>query len=91
MGAIALDLAQYDSDAIHLSRVPRETIAATSDRLLKLNHDERAAIPVIHPGRVDVIAGGSLIFQVLAEQLPDIQDLTVSEHDILDGIALSQL
>ncbi|MBP2320924.1 exopolyphosphatase/guanosine-5'-triphosphate,3'-diphosphate pyrophosphatase [Kibdelosporangium banguiense] len=91
MGAIALDLPQYDSEAIHLSRVSRETIAATSDRLLKLNHDERAAIPVIHPGRVDVIAGGSLIFQVLAEQLPHIQELTVSEHDILDGIALSQL
>jgi exopolyphosphatase / guanosine-5'-triphosphate,3'-diphosphate pyrophosphatase len=91
MGAIALDLPQYDSEAIHLSRVSRETIAATSDRLLKLNHDERAAIPVIHPGRVDVIAGGSLIFQVLAEQLPHIAELTVSEHDILDGIALSQL
>lgn len=91
MGAIALDLPQYDSAAIHLSRVSRETLAATSDRLLKLNHDERAAIPVIHPGRVDVIAGGSLIFQVLAEQLPHIAELTVSEHDILDGIALSQL
>jgi exopolyphosphatase/guanosine-5'-triphosphate,3'-diphosphate pyrophosphatase len=91
MGAIALDLPQYDSEAIHLSRVSREMLTATSDRLLKLNHDERAAIPVIHPGRVDVIAGGSLIFQVLAEQLPDIQELTVSEHDILDGIALSQL
>jgi exopolyphosphatase/guanosine-5'-triphosphate,3'-diphosphate pyrophosphatase len=91
MGAIALDLPQYDSEAIHLSRVSRETLAATSDRLLKLNHDERAAISVIHPGRVDVIAGGSLIFQVLAEQLPHIAELTVSEHDILDGIALSQL
>jgi exopolyphosphatase / guanosine-5'-triphosphate,3'-diphosphate pyrophosphatase len=91
MGAIALDLPQYDSEAIHLSHVSRETLAATSDRLLKLNHDGRAAIPVIHPGRVDVIAGGSLIFQVLAEQLPHIQELTVSEHDILDGIALSQL
>jgi exopolyphosphatase/guanosine-5'-triphosphate,3'-diphosphate pyrophosphatase len=91
MGAIALDLPQYDSEAIHLSRVSREMLTATSDRLLRLNHDERAAIPVIHPGRVDVIAGGSLIFQVLAEQLPDIQELTVSEHDILDGIALSQL
>jgi exopolyphosphatase / guanosine-5'-triphosphate,3'-diphosphate pyrophosphatase len=91
MGAIALDLPQYDSEAIHLSRVSRETLATTSDRLLKLNHNERAAIPVIHPGRVDVIAGGSLIFQVLAEQLPHIAELTVSEHDILDGIALSQL
>lgn len=91
IGAIALDLSEYDADAIHLSRVPREQITMTSERLLGLNHDERVAIPVIHPGRVDVIAGGSLIFQVLASHLPAIAELTVSEHDILDGIALSQL
>lgn len=91
IGAIALELTEYDAEAIHLSAVSREKIASTSERLLGLNHDERAAIPVIHPGRVDVIAGGSLIFQVLAEQLPAIGQLTVSEHDILDGIALSQL
>jgi exopolyphosphatase / guanosine-5'-triphosphate,3'-diphosphate pyrophosphatase len=91
IGAIALELTEYDAEAIHLSTVSREKIASTSQRLLGLTHDERAAIPVIHPGRVDVIAGGSLIFQVLAEQLPAIGQLTVSEHDILDGIALSQL
>jgi exopolyphosphatase / guanosine-5'-triphosphate,3'-diphosphate pyrophosphatase len=46
---------------------------------------------VIHPGRVDVIAGGALIVAVLAEQLhacAGIAELVVSEHDILDGIAL---
>jgi exopolyphosphatase / guanosine-5'-triphosphate,3'-diphosphate pyrophosphatase len=91
MGAIALDLPEYDSEAIHLSRVPKDRLTAISERLLGLDHDERAAIPVIHPGRVDVIAGGSLIFQALAERLPHIVELTVSEHDILDGIALSQL
>jgi exopolyphosphatase/guanosine-5'-triphosphate,3'-diphosphate pyrophosphatase len=91
IGAIALDLPAYDSDAIHLSRVAKDRIHEISQRLLGLNHDQRAAIPVIHPGRVDVIGGGSLIFEVLAKHLPNITELTVSEHDILDGIALSQL
>lgn len=91
IGAIALDLPAYDSDTIHLSRVGKDRIHEISQRLLGLNHDERAAIPVIHPGRVDVIGGGSLIFEVLAKHLPNINELVISEHDILDGIALSQL
>lgn len=91
ISALAMELTEYDADSIHLSRVSRAQIAETSERLLALDHDARAAMPVIHPGRVDVIAGGSLIFQVLAERLPHIAELTVSEHDILDGIALSQL
>ncbi len=47
---------------------------------------------MIHPGRVDVIGGGAIIVEVLAEKLAataDIRELLVSEHDILDGIALS--
>ncbi|MCE7008660.1 Ppx/GppA family phosphatase [Kibdelosporangium philippinense] len=91
MAAISLGLPEYDSDAIHLSRIAKPKLIETSEQLLTLNHQERAANPVIHPGRVDVIGGGSLIFQVLAERLTEIDDLTVSEHDILDGIALSQV
>jgi exopolyphosphatase/guanosine-5'-triphosphate,3'-diphosphate pyrophosphatase len=91
IGAIALDLPEYDSDAIHLSRVSKTRLAEISNSLLSLNHDQRAAIPVIHPGRVDVIGGGSLIVDVIGRHLTGLAELTVSEHDILDGIALSQL
>jgi exopolyphosphatase / guanosine-5'-triphosphate,3'-diphosphate pyrophosphatase len=44
----------------------------------------------MHPGRVDVIGGGSLVMRVLAEELAEragITELVVSEHDILDGVA----
>jgi exopolyphosphatase/guanosine-5'-triphosphate,3'-diphosphate pyrophosphatase len=48
---------------------------------------------VIHPGRVDVLGGGSLIVRTLAEEIArrggPADPLVVSEHDILDGIALS--
>lgn len=92
MAAVAKDLPEYDSEVTHHSRLSRDEIEHTADRLLAMNHDERAAMPVIHPGRVDVIGGGCLIFQVLAEELglrAGIGELLVSEHDILDGIALS--
>jgi len=48
----------------------------------------------MHPGRVDVIGGGALIVSMLADELAKragITELVVSEHDILDGIALSVL
>ncbi len=44
----------------------------------------------MHPGRVDVIGGGALVLQsVLART--GLDAVTVSEHDILDGIAASML
>ena len=48
----------------------------------------------MHPGRVDVIGAGALVWhEVLGrvlERSPEAQVVT-SEHDILDGIALSCL
>lgn len=89
LSALAQDLPAYESERTHLSRLSREEISRTAQRLLGATKDERAANPVIHPGRVDVIAGGALITEVLAEKLTGVTGLLVSEHDILDGIALS--
>lgn len=92
ISAVAQGLAEYDAERTHLSRLSRADIGRTAQQLLKATKDERAAIRTIHPGRVDVIGGGALITEVLADQLveaADIGELLVSEHDILDGIALS--
>ncbi len=53
-----------------------------------MTHAERAALPVMHPGRVDVIGAGSLILYAIMARL-GVADVLVSEHDILDGIAWS--
>ena len=53
---------------------------------------QRAALGPMHQGRVDVIGGGAIIVQELAAVIggrAGIDELLVSEHDILDGIALS--
>ncbi|UGY91814.1 Ppx/GppA phosphatase family protein [Streptomyces gobiensis] len=86
VAAIALGLAEYDSTAIHHTRVPIDQVREITERLLRSTHAERAAIPVMHPGRVDVIAAGALILLHLMERI-GAQEVVVSEHDILDGIA----
>ncbi|MCS0637869.1 Ppx/GppA family phosphatase [Streptomyces sp. LP05-1] len=88
VAAIALGLAEYDSAAIHRSRIPYDQVAAVTDRLLAATHDERAAIGVIHPGRVDVIVSGALVLRAVMERV-GAREVVVSEHDILDGIAWS--
>src|SRR5947209_177132 len=91
LSAVAQQLPGYDAERTHLSRLSQDQIRGTAESLLASTHQQRAANPVIHPGRVDVIAGGALIVAVLAEELharAGIAELVVSEHDILDGIAL---
>ncbi|KAA9157077.1 Ppx/GppA family phosphatase [Amycolatopsis acidicola] len=92
LSAVSQGLPEYDSERTHLSKLSPETISRVADELLSADHATRGANPVIHPGRVDVIGGGALIVRLLAEQLAERggpTELIVSEHDILDGIALS--
>ncbi|MFF8379878.1 exopolyphosphatase [Streptomyces sp. NPDC015661] len=88
VAAIALGLPEYDSEKVHHSRISAEQVAEVTERLLASTHDERAAIPVIHPGRVDVIIAGALVLREIVERV-GAREVVVSEHDILDGIALS--
>lgn len=89
IAGIALGLPAYDPAAIHLSAVPAAEVRAIAARLLSSTHDERAAIPVMHPGRVDVIGAGALVLAAVADRVPHVDAVVVSEHDILDGIAWS--
>jgi exopolyphosphatase/guanosine-5'-triphosphate,3'-diphosphate pyrophosphatase len=86
VAAIALGLPEYDSTAVHHSRIPYETVREITDRMLTSAHAERAAIPVMHPGRVDVIGAGALVLLTIMDRT-GATEVVVSEHDILDGIA----
>jgi exopolyphosphatase/guanosine-5'-triphosphate,3'-diphosphate pyrophosphatase len=87
VAAIALGLPAYDADAIHGSRIPVDAVRAVTADLLAATRQRRAAMPVMHPGRVDVIGAGALILRVLMDEF-GATEVVVSEHDILDGIAL---
>ncbi|MGW7585395.1 Ppx/GppA phosphatase family protein [Kitasatospora sp. NPDC054768] len=86
VSAIAQGLPGYDSAAIHHSRIGRDRVAGIARELLAATHAERAAIPSMHPGRVDVIAAGALELLEIMERT-GAAEVVVSEHDILDGIA----
>ncbi|MDT4940264.1 MAG: exopolyphosphatase / guanosine-5-triphosphate,3-diphosphate pyrophosphatase [Pseudonocardiales bacterium] len=88
VAAIALGLGRYDPDLIHGSLLTAEQVAAVTEQLLQMTHEQRAALPVMHPGRVDIIGGGALVLRTLVEET-GVHQVVASEHDILDGIALS--
>lgn len=88
VAAIALDLPEYRSERIHHSRISYEQVREISERMLTATHAERSAIPVMHPGRVDVIGAGALVLLAIMERT-GAAEVVVSEHDILDGIAWS--
>ena len=90
--AHALGLVSYQSEVIHAAVVPLEKIEAAATSLLAMTRAERAELGFMHPGRVDVIGAGALIWRTVLRRLIQLSDgqlesVTTSEHDILDGIA----
>jgi len=88
VAGIDLDLPEYDSERIHHAWITADRVHEISRDLLSMTHAERAAIRVMHPGRVDVIGAGSLILDRIVHRV-GLNEVLVSEHDILDGIAWS--
>jgi exopolyphosphatase/guanosine-5'-triphosphate,3'-diphosphate pyrophosphatase len=88
VAALAAGLPDYDSERIHLLSTPADAVAEVTEKLLAMTHAERAALPVMHPGRVDVIAAGALVLRTLVERV-GLPAVIASERDILDGIAFS--
>ena len=92
LAALAQGMTTYDPAAIHMSHVGFDALLPVCEDIIAMSHDQRAALGPMHEGRVDVIGGGAIIVEELADALGSragIDELVVSEHDILDGIALS--
>ncbi|POM27509.1 Guanosine-5'-triphosphate,3'-diphosphate pyrophosphatase [Actinomadura rubteroloni] len=88
VAGIALELPEYDSGRIHLSRITAGQVHDVTRDLLHASRAERSEIGVMHPGRVDVIGAGALILDRIMREF-GFGAVIVSEHDILDGIAWS--
>jgi exopolyphosphatase/guanosine-5'-triphosphate,3'-diphosphate pyrophosphatase len=86
--ALALDLDGYVPERIHHARIPYVDVARVTDELLAMTVAQRLALPMMHPGRADVIGAGALVLKVIMERSGQ-AEVVASEHDILDGIALS--
>jgi len=88
VAALAHGLTSYDAQQIHGSVTTRDQVGEVTDSLLKMSRTQRAALPVMHPGRVDVIGGGALVLRQILSRLP-VSCVVASETDILDGIVYS--
>jgi exopolyphosphatase/guanosine-5'-triphosphate,3'-diphosphate pyrophosphatase len=88
VAGIALGLPAYLSDRIHHARIPQDQVAKVTADLLAMTRGQRRALPVMHPGRADVIGAGALILRIVMERA-GAGAVIASEHDILDGIAWS--
>lgn len=91
--AAALELEKYESAKIHGAEVGFEKLENAIAWILAADRESRASLGFMHPGRVDVIAAGALIYGCILERLATattgaVNTATASEHDILDGIAL---
>lgn len=92
--AHALRLPAYSPAAIHGTELGLDAGREACTDLLGMSRGDRAALPYMHPGRVDVIGAGGLVWRRVLERVAEatggrIATAVTSEHDILDGIALS--
>jgi exopolyphosphatase / guanosine-5'-triphosphate,3'-diphosphate pyrophosphatase len=88
--AIALGLERYDPEGIHGTVLSRGPVAAVLERLAGMTTAERRALPVMAPGREDVIVAGTVILGGILDRW-GAGSCVVSERDILEGLALEMV
>ena len=86
VAAAALDLSEYDRYVIHLSRISAEKSHEVAAMFSEMSRAEISELGYMHPGRVDVIAAGSLVLSRVM-LITGATEFVASESDILDGIA----
>jgi exopolyphosphatase/guanosine-5'-triphosphate,3'-diphosphate pyrophosphatase len=88
VAAAALNLPEYDRYAIHLSRISAQQTHDAATMFATSTREQRLALGYMHPGRVDVIAAGSLVLSEIMKST-GASEFVASESDILDGMAFS--
>lgn len=84
----AIDLGGYDPRRVHRHRLARRRVEELVDMLAAVPLAERRRIPGLEPARAGVIpAGATILAAILAAA--GLDDVMVSERDILDGVALA--
>jgi exopolyphosphatase/guanosine-5'-triphosphate,3'-diphosphate pyrophosphatase len=87
LGAMAQGLMHYDPRVTHGMALSATKVSELCQKLASVNTVDRRAL-LAEPKRAEVIVGGALLLDELMREL-QIDVLTVSEADILDGLAAS--
>lgn len=88
VAAGVLELPAYQRERVHLARLPLPAVDDCVERLVAMSVSQRRELGYMHPGRADVIGAGALILERILRRVR-VEAITVSESDILDGIAWS--
>ena len=88
LAAIDQKLDPYDPDRVHGHRLGLAGIQRMLSRLASLPLAERLRVPGLHPGRAPTIVTGTVIL-VQVMRAFGLEEIEVSERDILHGSALS--
>ena len=88
LAALDLNLQQYDRDRVHGHRLTTDAARTQLARLAALPLQERRDLPAVEPERAPVIVAGAVILVAILEHF-SLDEIEVSERDILDGIALA--
>jgi exopolyphosphatase/guanosine-5'-triphosphate,3'-diphosphate pyrophosphatase len=90
VAAHVLKLKTYDPEVLHGASISAQQISQTAQDFISLTPSQRAALPYMHEGRIEVITGGSIVLDEVMKAI-GAQTLIASERDILDGVAWSQV
>ncbi len=82
--------ADYDPERLHHSLLELSEVERLLDKLAAVPTDERMRQYSIEAGRADVIVAGATVLSTVM-RVGGFQDCTVSETDILNGLALTLL
>ena len=88
LAALDLGLERYDRERVHAHRLSAAGARTQLERLAALPLRERRELPALEPERAPVIVAGAVILVTILDHF-GLDEIEVSEHDILDGIALA--
>jgi exopolyphosphatase/guanosine-5'-triphosphate,3'-diphosphate pyrophosphatase len=87
LAAIDQELDPYDPERVHGYVLSLDAIQHMYSMLSGKSLEERLKVPGLHPGRAPTIVAGVVIL-IQAMRAFGLQEIEVSEHDILYGVAL---
>lgn len=88
MAAFIAGVSQYSPEETHGLLATRAQWTSAIEFMIHADVDEKDSLGFMPPGRADVIAGGALVWEAILKRLSR-PEVVASEHDILDGIAIS--
>jgi exopolyphosphatase/guanosine-5'-triphosphate,3'-diphosphate pyrophosphatase len=88
LGALALGLEEYDRDRVHGFKLSAAALDEQLQRLASVPLEKRRDMRPLDPDRAPVIVGGAVIVREVLDYF-GLDELEISERDILDGAALA--